>query len=352
MRLTERERIEILIMIGCGDRMRTQEQVCDFFNKYPNREPISQSAVSKIERKFRETGSVKDVPKSGRKQTSEDKKLDVLLTFQENPHTSSRQVGLDNNMDHTTVLKILKKEKWHPYKVHLVQELLEDDFDRRVEFCENIMEKCNRDPLFVKNIIFSDEATFNINGHVNRQTCRYWASENPHWMQEHHTQYPQKVNVWAGIVGNTIIGPYFFEESLTGPRYLQFLQEFLLPTLNRLFPNRNDLWFQQDGAPPHYAIAVRNYLNVCFRDRWIGRRGSIEWPPRSPDLTPLDFFLWGYTKSKVYVNRPESLEDLKERIRVEISQITPETIAKVQEEFVSRLSHCIIAEGQQFEHLL
>lgn len=353
MKLTETERIEILILIGCGDKTRTQKEVCTLFNnKYPNREPITQSTVSKIENKFRETGHVKDLPKGSRKQISENKKLDFLLSFEDNPHTSLRQVALDNEVSHQTVLRTLKKEKLHPYKVNLVQELMEEDFDRRVEFCEILMEKNNSDPMFLKKVLFSDEATFLLNGHVNRQTFRYWATENPHWMQEYRTQYPEKVNVWAGIIDSRIIGPYFFEETLTGPRYLEFLQNFLLPELNRLFPNRNDLWLQQDGAPPHYAVLVRNYLDNVFPNRWIGRRGAIEWPPRSPDLTPLDFFLWGYLKSNVYINRPQAINELKERIRIEIAKITPEVIAKVREEFAARLSHCILADGKQFEHLL
>lgn len=353
MKLTETQRIEILIMIGCGDKTRTQNEVCTLFNnKYPNREPISQSTVSKIENKFREMGHVKDLPKGSRKPVSENKQLDVLLAFQDNPHTSSRQVALDNDMDHSTVLRKLKKEKWYPYKVSLVQELCEDDFDRRIEFCETIMEQNNRDPMFLSKVLFSDEATFLLNGHVNRQNCRYWATINPHWMQEYGTQYPEKVNVWAGIIGDRIIGPYFFEETLTGARYLEFLQNFLLPELNRLFPNTNDLWLQQDGAPPHYALLVRNYLDNVFPNRWIGRRGTIEWPPRSPDLTPLDFFLWGYLKSKVYQNKPQNINELKERIRIQVAQITPEVLENVREEFAARLSHCILAEGRQFEHLI
>ncbi|KAJ4436416.1 hypothetical protein ANN_19049 [Periplaneta americana] len=53
------------------------------------------------------------------------------------------------------------------------------------------------------------------------------------------------------------------------------------------------LWFQHDGAPAHYAFAVRNCINERFPYRWIGRSGSVQGPPRSPDLTPMDFFLWG-----------------------------------------------------------
>lgn len=57
-----------------------------------------------------------------------------------------------------------------------------------------------------------------------------------------------------------------------------------------LLIDEENLFFQQDGAPPHYAMPVRNWLNERFPGKWIGRRGAIEWPPRSPDLTPLDFF--------------------------------------------------------------
>jgi len=52
--------------------------------------------------------------------------------------------------------------------------------------------------------------------------------------------------------------------------------------------------FMQDGAPlPHFSCFVTDVLNERFPDGWIGRGGPIPWPPRSPDLSPLDFFLWG-----------------------------------------------------------
>lgn len=60
------------------------------------------------------------------------------------------------------------------------------------------------------------------------------------------------------------------------------------------------MWFQHDGASTHFARTVQNHLNQQFPAQWIGRGRPIKWPPRSPDLTPLDFFLWGYMKSLVY----------------------------------------------------
>ncbi|GFU39256.1 uncharacterized protein TNCV_3811121 [Trichonephila clavipes] len=61
-----------------------------------------------------------------------------------------------------------------------------------------------------------------------------------------------------------------------------------------------ELWFQQDGTTCHTARATIDLLKDTFGDRLISRFGPVNWPPRFCDLTPLDYFLWGYVKSLVY----------------------------------------------------
>ncbi|KAJ4430775.1 hypothetical protein ANN_19366 [Periplaneta americana] len=78
---------------------------------------------------------------------------------------------------------------------------------------------------------------------------------------------------------------------------------------------------QHDGAPPHFSLAVREHLDRRFEQRWIGRGGPIARPPRSPDLTPLDFFLWGRMKSLVYETPIETAEDLVARVVVAAGEI-------------------------------
>ena len=78
------------------------------------------------------------------------------------------------------------------------------------------------------------------------------------------------------------------------------LQEFLIPQLDE-DDQEGRIHVQQDGAPPHYLGEVREYLNTRFPGRWTGRAAPIAWPPRSPDLTPMDFFLWGFVKDRVFV---------------------------------------------------
>ena len=80
--------------------------------------------------------------------------------------------------------------------------------------------------------------------------------------------------------------------------------------------------FQQDGAPRHWSLDVRNSLTESFQDCWIGRDGSICRPPRSPDMTPLDFFLWAYIKDRVFANPVQDLHDLRTRILDTIARVT------------------------------
>jgi hypothetical protein len=73
-------------------------------------------------------------------------------------------------------------------------------------------------------------------------------------------------------------------------------------------------YFQQDDAPPHYHRDVRSYLNENLPGLWIGQRGSVEYPPRSPNLPPLNFYLWGSLKDVVYHKKSPTLETLRKEI--------------------------------------
>lgn len=355
MELSERERITILMMRGYGDRIRSYEQVKNLFNdSFPNRNPISKSGVQKTIQRFEETGSVKDRPKSGRPTTATDEEnsLDVLLSVGENPHVSTNFVSQSVEISRRSVGRVLHKHGYKAYKIHLVQELSEDDFDRRVEFGELMMENIDNNTITLNNVVFSDEATFMINGNVNRHNCRYWCDENPRWMREQHTQHPEKVNVWLGIVGDKFVGPFFIAGNLNSAVYLAMLQQQIIPAVQLATNNCDQIWFQQDGAPPHYGLDVRAYLNNVFPNRWIGRRGAIEWPARSPDLSPLDYFAWGHIKENVYKTKPQCINDLRNRIVEEIGKVPRESILRAVSHFYNRLGLVQTVQGEQFEHLL
>jgi hypothetical protein len=111
-------------------------------------------------------------------------------------------------------------------------------------------------------------------------------------------------------------------------------------------------WFKHDGAPPHFSRNVQGILNRMYPNRWIGRGGLRHWPARSPDLNPLDFFLWGYVKNVVY-NRPiHNEEDLRNRLQEAFGTITPEMVRASKLNLLRRAQLCLEMNGGHFEHLL
>ncbi|GBP60062.1 hypothetical protein EVAR_7055_1 [Eumeta japonica] len=81
-------------------------------------------------------------------------------------------------------------------------------------------------------------------------------------------------------------------------------------------------WLQQDGATAHTSYTAMPVIRQLFPNKVISRRGDIPWSPRTPDLSPMDFILWGYLKTKIYEKNPQSIVELKENIRREMLSIT------------------------------
>ncbi|GFV43653.1 transposable element Tcb2 transposase [Trichonephila clavipes] len=113
-----------------------------------------------------------------------------------------------------------------------------------------------------------------------------------------------------------------------------------------------ELWFQQDGATCHTARATIDLLKDTFGDRLISRFGPVNWPPRSCDLTPLDYFLWGYVKSLVYADKPETLDHLEDNIRHVIADIRPQMLEKVIENWTSRLDYIRASRGSPMPEII
>ncbi|GFW39735.1 uncharacterized protein TNCV_3189061 [Trichonephila clavipes] len=111
--------------------------------------------------------------------------------------------------------------------------------------------------------------------------------------------------------------------------------------------------FMQDGATSHTANPVKAFLIQTFgEDRIVSRRRRYPWIPRSPDLTPVDFWLWGYLKSHVYLSSPSSLSELKDAIRREVSSILPDMLHTAVAGFVTRLECLLLCGGGHVEHIL
>ncbi|GFX48899.1 putative transposable element [Trichonephila clavipes] len=186
--------------------------------------------------------------------------------------------------------------------------------ERFVEWAENEIAVV---PDFHKRILFSDEAHFWLNGYVNKQNCPF---------------------------GVKLLHKF------NGDRYRAMITNFFIPELNN--HDVQELWFQQDGATCHTARATIDLLKDTFGDRLISRFGPLNWPPRSCDLTPLDYFLWGYVKSLVYADKPQTLDYLEDNIRRVIADIRLQMLEKVIENWTCRLDYIRASRGSHMREII
>lgn len=330
----------------------------DLFSvEFPDIPIPSDKTILNIIKQFEKTGSVINSKNKTTQNPNISEEQEILETqicghIETDPTTSCRELAEEFEISKTTVCRVLKKHGYSSYKVKNSQQLLEEDPFRRMQFCETMLEKCHADQSFLSNVLFSDESTFMLHGKSNSSIVRYWSTHNLHFNNPIRTQYPQKLNVWAGILNNHIIGPLIIDGNLNSQKYLELLRNQVVPVLNEQF-NIEETWFQHDGCPAHNSIQVTNYLNEIFPNRWIGNNGPIKWPPRSPDLAPNDFFYWGYLKNEIYgFNRPQNLEELQQKL-LNISQnISPQILENVKQNFYHRLGYCLMQNGHLFEHLI
>jgi hypothetical protein len=114
------------------------------------------------------------------------------------------------------------------------------------------------------------------------------------------------------------------------------------------------MYFWHDGAPPHSSHEVRNFLNYPFPGRWIGRGGPHNWPARSPDLSPLDYYVWGWMKELVYSVKVVTRDELLSRILDAADRIrnSERKLQRAIRAVHNRAAACVAAGGGIFENQL
>ena len=160
------------------------------------------------------------------------------------------------------------------------------------------------------------------NGINNTCNSYRWSHDNPHATLEQKFQRLFSINVWCGMMGDMLIGPVILDELVTGKNYLHFLQNGLSEQLENVrLATRSAMYFQHDRATFHYTHLVMQHHNGTSANRGIGHGSTINWPPRSPDLTPLDFCLWGWMKNEVYRRKVDTRDELLDLIMDVIASI-------------------------------
>ncbi len=227
----------------------------------------------------------------------------------------------------------------------------------RLEFCHWFIQNCKEDQTFLSNLITSDEAIFSLNSEVNtHNVINYspYGQGHPDGHYIHRQQGAGQVLVWIGLTGDgRILGPHFVNGNLDSREYLRIIRYNVIQReFAALDINQENVWWQQDGAPAHTSNQTMQYLHGRFPGKVISKRGDFLWPPRSPDLAILDFFLWGYLKTKIWdVQRnmqPTTIDQLKNAIRRQCRDIPRDFILNAFQGMLARCNKCINAQGHHF----
>ncbi|KAJ8911666.1 hypothetical protein NQ315_014025 [Exocentrus adspersus] len=196
-----------------------------YAQKYPKRSHPDVRSLQNVNEQFERTGSVSYEEKQDTDcLLKKENQLAMSLAVVENPQVGVRVLSNDLDIKKSSISKCLPKNKFHPYHVQLHQELLENDFERRIYFCQWVHNVVAENENFFKFVFFTDECTFHRNGFVNRHNFHYYDTQNPHIVQVNNHQHNWSINVWGGILHNYVIGPYIFQVSVTGEVFLNFLR--------------------------------------------------------------------------------------------------------------------------------
>lgn len=331
---------------------KSPAQVAEKYREMFNKDCPAKSTLYFLRDLLLETGSViKHRPRSGRPITAsgDDKVEETRQMITNDPTLSIDGIADELGVSHGSAFNILhKKLHAHPYKPIYSQELHDGDDDRRLQFCQIMTDNLQNDPAYLRKITFSDECSFHLNGNVNKHNLHYWSIENPYVRIANKSCTTRSLTVWALVSCRGLVSYIIQEETMNAERYID---NVIVPHVIPYFTRHREMIFQQDGAACHYAVAVRNLLDQRLEGRWIGRRGPVEWPARSPDLTVCDTFLWSNLKDKVFTpgERFADLNDLRNKITQEIENIDHRHFTTAFRDWTRRLDRCIQANGLHFE---
>lgn len=242
------------------------ENVCEVQQQWRQEygtEPPTCLSIAHLCDKFETEGTVMDMHKGRSGQsltaTSEASSVQVLDSFTCSPRKSRQQYSRETGVSRASVSRILHRRKWKAYIPQLLHALNEDNLDRRIQFCEWYLAQVEKDANFVSQVLWCGEEQFTLNGTVNRYNCVYWAPENPHVYVKKAVNSPG-LSVWGRLSSRGVIGPFFFQDMVTGQAYLEMLETLILPSIRALFDD-NPFLIQQDGVLPHFHLDVHAYLD-------------------------------------------------------------------------------------------
>ena len=191
MVFTNREKVFCVLEYAPTNLNKTEQ--CAFVRKFAKKSPSAKQIWS-WKKKFEDKGCLCKEKGSRQPATAEGKVEQICQTLLQSPKKSIRRTSMETLIPPTTIWQVVRKHLvMKPYKLQLIQAITADDKQKHKQFCVDMQEKLEENE-FNKCLVFSDKATFHMNGKVNRHNVHIWSKENPNVTIEHARDSP-KVNV-------------------------------------------------------------------------------------------------------------------------------------------------------------
>ena len=311
---------------------------------------MSERTVQKIIKRYRDTGSVDDKPRSGRPKSACSSKniKNIKDKIRRNPNRSMRQMAKEHKISKGSVRNIVKNNlKLHPYRIQKAQKPTEQANSSRVAKSKALITRLSNGALL--NTLWTDEKLFTVEQAFNKQNNRILASSiaNASDRIVERCAHPASVMVWAGVTSRFKTPLIFVEPGVKIDKHYyidKILEAVVIPWARKTFKSKKWL-FQQDGAPAHTARLTQKW----FRDNLIDFISKEEWPGYSPDLNPMDFSVWGYLENKACATPHKNLNSLKASLIREWNKMPLDMLRATVEAVPTRLKACINSNGNRFE---
>lgn len=199
---------EMLIIYGeSGRNSKAAERL--YRERFPNRRHPTSAVFLRLVNRARTTGSLlpnrKGIGGVERTVRTPDTEEAVLDAFIEDGTRSIRSVSSTMNIAKSTVQRILCDNSMHAFHYTKVHHLLPQDYAPRMEFCNWLLQQHEENPEFITKILFTDESYFCRQGSFNNHNYHMWATENPHAVVIRSFQQRFSINLWAGILGDSLV---------------------------------------------------------------------------------------------------------------------------------------------------
>lgn len=313
---------------------------------------IHKSFVCRTIKRWNETGSVKDKPRSGRPKSATTKSTvkKVRERIRRNLRRSANELAKELHVSTESMNRILKNDLGlKPYKRQKVHELSAKQKKVRLDRSKALLRRHARGDF--PNIVFSDEKNFPLEQYLNKQNDRVWLAERSSENLDHRTvgrnQHPPQVMVWAAVTADGRSPITFIEPGVkVNATYYRenVLEAALKPWARKQFGLRP--WtFQQDSAPAHKARVNQDWL----KNNVPNFISHTEWPSKSPDANPLDYCLWSILETKVGAKKYHSMDAFKKAIVREWAKIPEDHVRAACNSFTARLKEIVKAKGGHIE---